>query len=73
MQAGLSRIGRRGTDDGRPKEKTMTVAIKDERNGEITTGKCETGKVGDVVTVTLRDENGVPMTAIGEIMDVLED
>ena len=49
----------------------MQVAIKDEA-GEISTGKIEFAEVGQVVTVDLRDENGMPITATGEVIEVLE-
>jgi len=37
-----------------------------------TTGQTENGKVGDIVTVTLCDENGLPIKATGKIVEILD-
>ena len=38
-----------------------------------TVGKTsDTAEVGNIVTVTLQDENGVPTTETGEVAEVLE-
>ena len=40
--------------------------------GTVGTTRTEAA-VGDVVTVTLRDENGLPISATGEVAEVLEE
>lgn len=46
------------------------VAINDD--GEITTGSVVDGvaEVGEVVTVKLHDENGMPIEKTGEVVEV---
>jgi DNA/RNA endonuclease YhcR with UshA esterase domain len=46
-----------------------TVRLSDNTVGTI---ELETVTIGDTVTVSLRDENGMPMTATGELVEVLE-
>lgn len=38
-----------------------------------TTGKVDQTKVGDFVTVSLHDENGVPIQVPGVVAEILED
>lgn len=54
------------------KEIMKTVLIKDE-NGENTVGKVDVAEVGNVVTVSLRDENGMPIEATGEVVEILDE
>lgn len=57
----------------RKKEATMTtytVALADDTVGTIT---AEAVSVGDTVTVTLHDENGMPIQATGEVVEILEE
>ena len=49
-----------------------TVLIKDE-NGENTVGKVDFAEVGNVVTVSLHDDNGMPTEATGEVVEILEE
>lgn len=44
-------------------------------DGEITVGAVVRGvaKEGETVTVELHDENGMPVTATGVVVEVLED
>jgi hypothetical protein len=45
-----------------------TVLLKDQ-----TVGQVEEAEIGQVVTVTLSDENGEPIEVIGEVEEILED
>lgn len=51
----------------------MQVAIKDQDTGETTVGRVAYAKVGEVVTVQLQGENGMPINATGEVLEVLSD
>ena len=46
----------------------MTVLLDDG-----TLGKVESADIGDIVTVTLQDENGGPIEATGKVEEILED
>ncbi len=46
-----------------------TVLLKDQTVGTVE-GKVQ---IGDFVTVMLHDENGMPLTAEGEVEQILED
>lgn len=46
----------------------MTVLLKDG-----TTGKVDNAKIGDEVTVSLHDENGMPIQVTGTVEEILED
>ena len=48
---------------------SYAVALKDGTGGTVT-GEV---MVGDIVTVTLHDENGVPVQVVGEVVAVLEE
>lgn len=50
----------------------MQVAIKDQ-DGKVTTGKVSMAEVGQTVTVDLHNENGMPIKATGEVIEILED
>lgn len=45
----------------------MTVLLKDG-----TVGKVDAAKVGDEVTVSLHDENGMPIEVSGIVEEILE-
>ena len=47
--------------------------MKTVRLSDDTVGKVEKGEVGDIVEVTLHDENGNEIFAEGQIEEVLED
>lgn len=49
-----------------------TVAITN-KNGEITVGKVNFAEVGDIVTVSLHDENGIKIDVVGEVVEILEE
>lgn len=59
-------------NEGREKKRAQ-VAIQ--VDGEITVGAVVRGvaKEGETVTVELHDENGMPVTATGVVVEVLED
>lgn len=38
-----------------------------------TTGKVDQAQVGDFVTVSLHDENGIPIQVLGVVTEILED
>ena len=44
----------------------MNVLLKDGTVGEV-----ETAEVGEIVTVSLHDENGMPIKATGEVVEIL--
>jgi hypothetical protein len=46
----------------------MTVLLTDG-----TTGQVASAKVGDKVTVSLHDENGMPIEVTGVVEEILED
>lgn len=46
----------------------MVVLLKDG-----TVGRVDSAKVGDKVTVSLQDENGLPIEVIGIVEEILED
>jgi hypothetical protein len=46
----------------------MKVRLADDTCGEV-----ETADIGDVVTVSLHDENGLPIEVTGEVAEILED
>jgi len=37
-----------------------------------TCGYVETAEIGDVVTVELHDENGLPIEVTGEVVEIME-
>jgi hypothetical protein len=49
----------------------MNVAIKN-ADGEITVGQVDSAEVGQVATVSLHDENGMPIKATGEVLELLD-
>lgn len=64
----------RGASRNEGREKKMAqVAIQ--VDGEITVGSVVRGvaQEGETVTVELHDENGMPVTATGVVVEVLED
>lgn len=46
----------------------IVVRVKDN-----TIGKCDSGKIGDKVTVYLQNENGMEIKKEGIIVEILED
>jgi len=44
----------------------MNVLLKDGTVGEV-----EAAEVGEIVTVSLHDENGMPIKATGEVVEIL--
>jgi hypothetical protein len=46
----------------------MVVRLSDDTCGEI-----ETAEIGQTVTVSLRDENGMPIEATGIVEEILEE
>ena len=38
-----------------------------------TVGKVDSADIGDIVTVTLQDENGMPIEATGKVEEILEE
>ena len=44
----------------------MNVLLNDGTVGEV-----ETAEVGEIVTVSLHDENGMPIKATGEVVEIL--
>ena len=49
---------------------TYTVALANDTVGTII---AEAVSVGDTVPVPLRDENGMPIQATGEVVEILEE